>query len=178
MFKPLSIAEASSQIRRGILTPGELVERCLEQIRRYEDRLHAWVLVDADGARRAAETLQREEPRGPLHGIPLGIKDIVETYHNEPLRRRLRAKLPKLLEQGNFVEIYNTVADGAMRGADAQGFADATQAYAAITVEINHLDRGGGADPVQALQNGRQFAAGLSLFLALVTVAATVMIYK
>lgn len=107
-----------------------------------------------------------------------GIKDIVETYHNEPLRRRLRAKLPKLLEQGNFVEIYNTVADGALRGADAQGFADATQAYAAITVEINHLDRGGGADPVQALQNGRQFAAGLSLFLALVTVAATVMIYK
>ncbi len=91
MFKPLSIAEASSQIRRGTVTPQELVERCLEQIRRYEDRLHAWVLVDADGARRAAETLQREEPRGPLHGIPLGIKDIVDvagfpTRAGSPLR--------------------------------------------------------------------------------------------
>lgn len=106
------------------------------------------------------------------------IEDVVENYHNRPLRRQLRAKLPKLMERANFVEIYNAVADGATRGADAQGFADATQAYAAITSEINLLDHGGGANPALAQQNGRQFAAGLSMFLALVAVAAAVMIYN
>ncbi len=105
-----------------------------------------------------------------------GIKDIAENYYNRPLRRQLMAQLRKLMEQADFVAIYNTVADGATRGADAQGFADATRAHAAITAEINFLERGGGTDPVRARQNGRQFAAGLSMFLALVAVAAAAII--
>ena len=60
----------------------ELVEHCLAQIDRLEDRSHAWVLVDRDArraaARRAAEELAQGHDLGPLHGIPLGIKDIAD----------------------------------------------------------------------------------------------------
>ena len=91
MAEPLCILRAGSQIRRRRLAPPELVERCLDQIRRYEDRIHAWVLVDQEGARRTARELHRQDWRGPLHGIPLGIKDIIDvagfpTRAGSPLR--------------------------------------------------------------------------------------------
>ncbi len=79
MFQPISISDAAAKIRAGHISPIELLEQCLDQIRRYEDRLHAWVLVDEPGARQAAERLGREKPRGPLHGIPIGVKDIIDT---------------------------------------------------------------------------------------------------
>lgn len=91
MLEPLWITAAASQIGSGRVTPTDLVERCLAAIGRYEDRVHAWVVVDQEGARRAAEELGRETPRGPLHGIPVGIKDIVDaagfpTRAGSPLR--------------------------------------------------------------------------------------------
>ena len=59
-----------------------LIETCLERIDRFEDRVHAWVVVDRAGAAQAAERAAREiaegNDRGPLHGIPLGIKDIFD----------------------------------------------------------------------------------------------------
>ncbi|MEA1952698.1 MAG: amidase [Planctomycetota bacterium] len=58
------------------------VENALAVIDELDPRLHAWVLVDRDGALRAAEELTAEEQagtvRGPLHGMPVGIKDIVD----------------------------------------------------------------------------------------------------
>jgi len=92
MSRPIPcICDAAAQIRDGRTTPIELVEHCLELIRRHNDRLHAWVLVDQRGARHAAERLGRREPRGPLHGIPIGIKDIIDvagmpTRAGSPLR--------------------------------------------------------------------------------------------
>lgn len=77
-----SIADAARSIRSGTLQPGDLVERCLRQIEELEPQVRAWVVVDADGARRAADVAAAELKggldRGPLHGIPLGIKDIVD----------------------------------------------------------------------------------------------------
>ena len=91
MLQPISISDAAAKIRAGEFSPIELLEPCLDQIRRCDDRLHAWVLVDEQGARRAAERLGREKSRGPLHGIPLGIKDIIDvsglpTRAGSPLR--------------------------------------------------------------------------------------------
>lgn len=85
------ILEAASQIRSRRLDPPELVERCLDRIHAHEDRVHAWVVVDQEGARRTARELHRQDWRGPLHGIPLGIKDIVDvaglpTRAGSPLR--------------------------------------------------------------------------------------------
>ena len=82
MSYPISIAEAAGQLGSGALTPWELVERCLEQIHKHEDRLHAWVVVDEEGARQAARRVGDQiaggKHLGPLRGIPIGIKDIVD----------------------------------------------------------------------------------------------------
>lgn len=76
------IASVRSELRSGRLSPVDLVERCLSRIEKYEPRVHAWVLVDAAGARATAQRLRQElhdgRDRGPLHGIPLGIKDLID----------------------------------------------------------------------------------------------------
>lgn len=82
MCEPISVFDAGRQIQSGQVEPLDLVERCLEQVRKYEDRVRAWVVVDEEGARRAArrlgEEVARGSYRGPLHGVPVGIKDIVD----------------------------------------------------------------------------------------------------
>jgi Asp-tRNA(Asn)/Glu-tRNA(Gln) amidotransferase A subunit family amidase len=79
-----TIHAAAADIRAGRLSPVDLLESCLERIDRYEPRLKAWVLVDRNGARaeakRLADELKRGQYRGPLHGIPVGIKDIFDVF--------------------------------------------------------------------------------------------------
>lgn len=70
-------------MRQGKLRPIELVEHCLGRIHQFEDQIHAWVMVDEEGARQEAQRLGKllddgQEPVGPLHGIPIGIKDIID----------------------------------------------------------------------------------------------------
>ena len=80
----LSIHAAAEQIRSGQLSPVDLVEGCLANLDRLEERVAAWVLVDRAGARVEAERLaaevKRGQWRGPLHGIPVGIKDIFDVF--------------------------------------------------------------------------------------------------
>jgi Asp-tRNA(Asn)/Glu-tRNA(Gln) amidotransferase A subunit family amidase len=77
-----TIHEAAELMLTGRTTSRALVDACLARIDQFEDRVRAWVLVDAEGARRqAAERdaeLQAGRRRGPLHGIPIGIKDIID----------------------------------------------------------------------------------------------------
>lgn len=79
-----TIHAAAADIRAGRLSPVDLLETCLGRIDRLEERVRAWVLVDRDGARaearRLTEELKRGQYRGPLHGIPLGIKDIFDVF--------------------------------------------------------------------------------------------------
>lgn len=79
---PPTISAVVEQIRRGHLTPRQLVERCLQQMARFEDRIHAWVCVDQAGAIEQAERLgdlaRHGQLLGPLHGIPIGVKDIID----------------------------------------------------------------------------------------------------
>jgi aspartyl-tRNA(Asn)/glutamyl-tRNA(Gln) amidotransferase subunit A len=79
-----TIHQAAEEIRQGRLSPMELLDSCLAQIDRYEPRVQAWVFVDREGARAQCEQLTQElsrgHNRGPLHGIPLGIKDIYDVF--------------------------------------------------------------------------------------------------
>src|SRR5262245_20898347 len=79
-----TIRHAADAIRQGTTTPMDLLERCLERIDRCEARVRAWVLVDRPRARAEAELRARELKagldRGPLHGIPLAIKDILDVF--------------------------------------------------------------------------------------------------
>jgi aspartyl-tRNA(Asn)/glutamyl-tRNA(Gln) amidotransferase subunit A len=79
-----TIHAAAEDIRHGRLSPVDLVRSCLERIDRFEERLRAWVLVDREGALARAEEcaaeIQRGQWRGPLHGIPIAIKDIYDVF--------------------------------------------------------------------------------------------------
>ncbi|NCY25503.1 MAG: amidase [Alphaproteobacteria bacterium] len=74
----LSLAEASRRIAAKTLSPSELLDDCLARIAEVEPRLNACIRLMEDGARAAARALDNEAPRGPLHGIPIGVKDIID----------------------------------------------------------------------------------------------------
>jgi Asp-tRNA(Asn)/Glu-tRNA(Gln) amidotransferase A subunit family amidase len=79
----LSAADAARAIRAGELASEELVRACLDQIGREEPRVQAWTFLDESHAleqARAADAWRREgKPVGPLHGVPVGVKDIIDT---------------------------------------------------------------------------------------------------
>lgn len=79
-----TIASAAAAIRKGEITPVDLLDRCLERIDQLEDRIRAWVLVDRERARadavRLTDELKRGTDRGPLHGIPIGVKDLFDVF--------------------------------------------------------------------------------------------------
>jgi aspartyl-tRNA(Asn)/glutamyl-tRNA(Gln) amidotransferase subunit A len=78
-----TIAEAAKLIASKKLSPVELTKACLDRVHALDDRLHAFVLVTEDRAlaeARAAEAaIMKDGPSGPMHGIPIGLKDIVDT---------------------------------------------------------------------------------------------------
>ena len=79
----LSAAEAISKIRNGEITSEELVHACLNRIEEVDAEIHAWTHLNPDYALEQARELdvrrQGGGPVGPLHGIPIGIKDICDT---------------------------------------------------------------------------------------------------
>jgi aspartyl-tRNA(Asn)/glutamyl-tRNA(Gln) amidotransferase subunit A len=74
----LSLEEASRALADGNASSLELVRSCLARIDSLEEALLAWVTVDGEGALAAAAALDEEPPRGPLHGIPVAVKDIID----------------------------------------------------------------------------------------------------
>jgi Asp-tRNA(Asn)/Glu-tRNA(Gln) amidotransferase A subunit family amidase len=79
----LTATEAARQIRKGEITSEELVKSCLNRIKEIDDTVHAWVHLDPKYALEQARLLDSQRssggPVGPLHGIPVGIKDIFNT---------------------------------------------------------------------------------------------------
>lgn len=84
MQKPreLTVGAAINLMRGGNLTAKELVRSCLERIHEKEATIHAWVEIHGDEAieeaRRCDEEFEKKELRGRLHGIPIGVKDIID----------------------------------------------------------------------------------------------------
>jgi aspartyl-tRNA(Asn)/glutamyl-tRNA(Gln) amidotransferase subunit A len=78
----LSAAEATRAFAARKLSPVELLTALLERIAALDPRLHAFIRLDADAAMAAAHTAEQEiaagRIRGPLHGVPVGIKDIID----------------------------------------------------------------------------------------------------
>jgi Asp-tRNA(Asn)/Glu-tRNA(Gln) amidotransferase A subunit family amidase len=79
----LSTREAAAAVRDGRLTSLKLVEACLERIEAREPEVRAFAFLDPEHALRQAkaadEWRKRGRPLGPLHGLPVGVKDIVDT---------------------------------------------------------------------------------------------------
>ena len=79
---PLGIAQCARLIRRGELSPVKLTESLLARIDRLDPQLNAFILVTRDLAMAQAQRAQQElasgRDRGPMHGIPYALKDIVD----------------------------------------------------------------------------------------------------
>jgi Asp-tRNA(Asn)/Glu-tRNA(Gln) amidotransferase A subunit family amidase len=79
----LSIAETSAAIREGRVASVDLVGDCLKRVEEVDSEVQAWAFLDRDHAMRQAEAadLCRKQGKtvGPLHGVPVGVKDIFDT---------------------------------------------------------------------------------------------------
>src|SRR5688572_25786619 len=82
-LETLTAAEASEAIHSGRLKPSQYVEALLERIDRIEPQIRAWTTIDRKAVLSEARLMDDEASggqfRGPLHGVPVGIKDIFYT---------------------------------------------------------------------------------------------------
>ena len=77
-------AEAlSARLRDGEITAEQLARACLVRIAAREADVRAWSYVDPDAVIRQARELDKLPSRGPLHGIPIGVKDIYNTADSD-----------------------------------------------------------------------------------------------
>jgi aspartyl-tRNA(Asn)/glutamyl-tRNA(Gln) amidotransferase subunit A len=89
-----SIKEASASLSRGEISPVDLVKSFLERIDEVESRVQAWVTLDREGAMEVAAQSKRDLESGkvksPLHGIPIGVKDI---FYTKGLKTSMGSKI-------------------------------------------------------------------------------------
>jgi len=79
----LTITQLGAAFRANQLSPVEATQACLDRIAQRDGELHAFITVTAelalDQARAATDELARGHDRGPLHGVPIGLKDLIDT---------------------------------------------------------------------------------------------------
>jgi aspartyl-tRNA(Asn)/glutamyl-tRNA(Gln) amidotransferase subunit A len=75
----LTLAEAAAGLRARKFSPADLVEACLARIETYNPKVNAFITVMREQARADAKQLANVAPRGPLHGIPIALKDNIDT---------------------------------------------------------------------------------------------------
>jgi Asp-tRNA(Asn)/Glu-tRNA(Gln) amidotransferase A subunit family amidase len=80
----------AARLRRGELSVETLARACLERATAREAEVHAWAYLDPELVLAEARKLDRDGPKGPLYGLPVGIKDIfltkdMPTEHNSPI---------------------------------------------------------------------------------------------
>jgi len=79
----LSAADAARAIRDGAIASEQLVESCLARVREADDKVQAWAFLDPEHALKQARARDQERREGratgPLHGVPVAIKDIIDT---------------------------------------------------------------------------------------------------
>jgi Asp-tRNA(Asn)/Glu-tRNA(Gln) amidotransferase A subunit family amidase len=79
----LAAVDANERLVRGELRPAEYVEACLKRIDERESEIHAWRILDRDLVAKQVEAIDAHRksgrPLGALHGLPVGLKDIIDT---------------------------------------------------------------------------------------------------
>lgn len=79
----LTLKQASDLVRSKSVSPVELTEACLSRIERYNPKLNAYITLTRDAALALAREMESEQQhrkwRGPLHGVPIALKDNIDT---------------------------------------------------------------------------------------------------
>jgi len=82
-LEKLDLSEAAEMIKRKEISPVEITAACLERIEKVDGKLNSFITLTAESAQADARQAEREildgGYRGPLHGIPLALKDLYET---------------------------------------------------------------------------------------------------
>lgn len=122
----LTLGQMAQAIRAGKLTSEALVYSCLDRIARVEPEILAWVCLDDKAALARARALDQEPPRSLLHGIPIGVKDIIDTddfitSYNSPIYRTHQPTsnaniVTRALDAGAIVLGKTTTQEFATRG--------------------------------------------------------------
>jgi Asp-tRNA(Asn)/Glu-tRNA(Gln) amidotransferase A subunit family amidase len=86
----LTASEIAASIRGGDITAEAVARACLDRIAERDSAVRAWAFVDPDAVIRRARELDSGPIRGPLHGVPIGVKDMIDTadmptQHNSPI---------------------------------------------------------------------------------------------
>lgn len=117
-FNRLSAAEAVRQIASGKLTSEALVRDCLERIKQRDGEVQAWVYCDPDAALAQARAIDKAGAKGPLAGVPIAFKDVIDTcdmptQYNSPIYRdyrpRIDAACVALVRQAGGIVLGKTV---------------------------------------------------------------------
>ncbi|MDB5866288.1 MAG: Aspartyl-tRNA(Asn) amidotransferase subunit Glutamyl-tRNA(Gln) amidotransferase subunit [Betaproteobacteria bacterium] len=94
----LTAAEAARQIAAGKITSEALVRDCLDRIAERDGEVHAWVHCDADAALAQARAVDKSPGKGPLRGVPVAFKDVIDTFdmptqYNSAIYRGYRPRI-------------------------------------------------------------------------------------
>src|SRR5262249_59301011 len=91
----VTASEAAAEIARGGVSAEDYVHACLDRIEALDGEIKAFVHVDREHALAQARALDERRthghPIGPLHGIPVAIKDIIDTADSRPSSGRRSA---------------------------------------------------------------------------------------
>ena len=118
-FNQLDLAQAATGIAGGEFTSVELVTACLERIHSREEQVNAWACLVPEQALAQAKVCDERPASTPMHGIPVGVKDIIDTvdmptcygskiYENHYPRKD--AECIRLLKQSGAVIMGKTVS--------------------------------------------------------------------
>ncbi|HUR21861.1 MAG TPA: amidase [Vicinamibacterales bacterium] len=153
MTMPATMAEAAAAMRAGRISATDLVDLSLSAIARHNPGTHAFIRVDADTARASARQLDDERAaggdRGPLHGLPISLKDLIDVAgapttgasrvfadrvaeSDAPITQRLRAAGAVLIGKTNLHEF-------------ALGTTSEDSAYGAVLHPRDHTRSAGGS---------------------------------
>lgn len=122
----LTLGQMAQAIRAGTLTSEALVSSCLEHIAHVDPAVLAWASLDTKAALTRAQQLDKEAPRSLLHGIPIGVKDIIDTAdfvtsYNSPIYQTHQPStnaniVTRALDAGAIVIGKTTTQEFATRG--------------------------------------------------------------
>lgn len=119
MPTPTTLVDAAAALRNGRVTAVELLEASLQAIRHHDAPSHAFIRVDADTARAAAQEADAELAdgidRGPLHGLPVSLKDLIDVA-GQPTTAASRVRADHMATQDAVVTTRLAAAGAVLLG--------------------------------------------------------------
>jgi aspartyl-tRNA(Asn)/glutamyl-tRNA(Gln) amidotransferase subunit A len=169
MSTPTTISELSRRIRQKEVSPVEITRECLRQIERLNPRLNAFITVMGESAlaeaRAAEEEISRGHWRGPLHGIPIAVKDLIDTagvrttsasaLHKDRVPREDAEVVRRLREAGAVIIGKNNLHEFAYGGSSLiSHFGDVHNPW-----DVNRIAGGSSAGSAASVPAGMACAA-------------------